>query len=203
MFNRVYKSINTLPIWNFFRIIETSDIRYLYRKKNYDGRLPRKTSRLMQTWENILQEFYRAEGSSQYEMYVREIKKIHELEIDKFVFHNLFFILKHTNNQEAIELLKSYGIQADGKKLNRISKQYKQVDNKLRMKQADFETNHGSQKIDVDFANIKDQVEHYKGFYLDPRKVTVREWIGIIKNMKKHGQERSNKTGRRTQPGNR
>lgn len=193
MFKRIYKSINTLPIWNFFRIIETSDIRYLYKLKDYDQRLPRKTNRLMKTWENILQEFYRAEGSSQYQMYVKEIKKIHELEIDKFVYHNLLFILKHTNNPEAIELLKSYGIK-DENRLERIKKQLKQTDNKLRMKQADFKENHGTQQVNIDFANIKDQVEHYKQFYLDPRKVTVREWIGIIKNMKKNGQERSNKT---------
>jgi hypothetical protein len=157
----------------------------------------------MEIWEDILQQFYHAEGSSQFDIYLKSVKKIHSLEIDKFILNNLLFVLSHAENDEAIQLLKSYGINPGGQKLKRINKMIKQTDNNLRMKRADFQQDHGTEKVDVDFANIKDQVEQYKGFYLDPRKVTVREWIGIIKNMKRHGQKGSNTARGRTQPGNR
>ncbi len=189
MFRRVYKSINTLPVWNFFRITETGDLRYLIKKQDYDN-LGSSKNGLDKIWTNILDQFYKEDGSNVQEIYCKDLKKIHELEIKYTILYNLYFVFNFSLNppKEAHDTLKKLNIDE-----NKIKKALNQTKNDLQLKRKDFENSHKEGEQKTNFEQVKDHVEKYKGFYIDPHKLTVKEWINILKNIKENGNERSNK----------
>lgn len=50
---KIYKSLDKLPIYNYFKISETGDLKYLYITENYEEIEINDLNELQITWENI------------------------------------------------------------------------------------------------------------------------------------------------------
>ncbi len=60
----MFKSIEELPIWNFNKVIEKNDLRYLLKLDDY-YKLPELKDDLNNIWETIIDEFYNEFGISE------------------------------------------------------------------------------------------------------------------------------------------
>ena len=60
-----YKSIDFLPIFNFFKVIETNDYRYILKLKDYE-KLPKRInlSELETAWNKMYNDFGNSEKSN-------------------------------------------------------------------------------------------------------------------------------------------
>ena len=70
-FSRVYDNIDNLPIWNFNKVKETQDLKYLFISKSILNRFYNK--KLLKIWENILNQFFKEFGIS--EEYLNELNE--------------------------------------------------------------------------------------------------------------------------------
>ena len=76
--DKVYDSIEVMPIWNWIKVLETGDLKYVYKTK--EGRL---TKKLADHWLNLQQEYIDEFGfDDRYEQQIRLMKKLNSLNIE-------------------------------------------------------------------------------------------------------------------------
>ena len=138
--NDWWGTIEEMPIYNWIKICETGDLKYIYKK---GGRVSEKTAL---HWLDLQQQYIDEFGLDEdYKKQLRIIKELTRLNCD-YVLKRDRFLLNLIKIKEAelntVNIQKAYG-----------------------------------------FYQIKDYVEKYKGFKVDPKKTTVIEWFYALKNM--------------------
>jgi len=190
-----YKSIDYLPIFNFFKIIETDDKRFLIKIEDYEI-LPEhvNANELNKIWENIQAEYSKAEDSNSAIIQFTTAKGVCKMELEYLVLWNIHNLMGADIEGDSVKAMLKYAGLEDWD-LKRIQKRLKALTNKINLKRKAFkEDNFENKKFD--FWKILDEINDSKGYRLDPTKVTVREYIAIKKNIKRNG-ERQNREKRR------
>lgn len=178
-----YKSIDTLPIWNYSKIIETDNLIYLIRSDEYDFDFVKTEEEAI--WDKISKQYIEATShrteNKRFSMLNRNIL---ELTIKKDVVENLCFILSiDFENAKAKELLFNLGYKAKTKDdLEAILKRNKNLNTLIREKQLQIENEFGKQPLNTSFEAVVDRISDAKHRELDPRKITVKRWIAIEDN---------------------
>lgn len=178
-----YKSIDTLPIWNYSKIIETDNLIYLIRSDEYDFEFVKTEEEAI--WDKISKQYIEATShrteNKRFSMLNRNIL---ELTIKKDVVENLCFILSiDFENAKAKELLSNLGYKAKTKDdLEAILKRNKNLNTLIREKQLQIENEFGKQPLNTSFEAVVDRISDAKHRELDPRKITVKRWIAIEDN---------------------
>jgi hypothetical protein len=188
-----YKSIEFLPVQNFFWIIEKQDLRYLLKLKDYE-KLPEIQYSLEEIWEDILNQYYDAEGDNAINLYFNNIKALHRLEIQHQLFWNLHTILSvDSENRKANEIADENGIEKKDR-IKVLWKLCKNLKTKKQLKQKDIE-NIDQNEEKHNFDEIIDIVEDMKGRPLDLSKITVKKWIAIKSNLKEKAKQAKKAAG--------
>lgn len=55
---KIFDSIENLPIWNFYKVNDTSDLRYLYDVEDINQVKVMKGDKLEEKWLNIMEEYF-------------------------------------------------------------------------------------------------------------------------------------------------
>ena len=55
--NKYYKSIETLPVWNYWMVAETEDYKYLIESDNYNKKFKTNINKLVAIWDGISCEY--------------------------------------------------------------------------------------------------------------------------------------------------
>lgn len=191
---KYYRSIDYLPLFNFFKVHETEDLRFLIRLDNYES-LPENVNleELQNIWQNISNEYSEAENSNSTIIQFTTAKSVHKLELEYLMLYNLHELMRaDLKGETAKKRLEYAGLK--GKDIKWITKRLKILSNQIRIKRKDIqEKNNNNEKID--FYRIVDEISDIKGREIDIFKTTVRQYIAIKKNIKqKNG--RQNKTRR-------
>ena len=172
-----------MPIFNFFKSIETEDLRYLIKLKDYEI-LPKRVdlTRLQKVWEQINIQYQEAEDNNSSVIYYVQMKSLHKMKLEYLMLYNIYNLLAVApNSKEAKNALKYAGLQDKGFKW--IEKRLKTLINKIKLKEADLKGKESEKK--VDFFRILDEIEDIKGRTINPFTTTVRQYIAIKKNLKR------------------
>src|SRR6056297_3173200 len=178
---KYYTTIDFLPLFNFFKILETNDLRYLLKLKDYET-LPNIHFELNKEWNDIQSQYEQADNSNNSIITFTQSKSLQKLHNEYLVLWNLNnLLLIAPEHEKTKEMLNYVGI-----KSNKVEKKLKVLRNKIEIKNKDFEKPHKK----IDFMKIIDEIEDIKGREIDIYKTTVRKYIAIKQNI--HG--RQNKT---------
>lgn len=201
-----YKSIDTLPIWNYSKIVEKDDLRFLIRSEEYDfDYTPTKEEEFI--WDQISKQYIEATSHrTENKRYSMLLRNVLELTIKRDVIENLCFILNiDITNEKALELLSNMGYKVKDKKdIDAVLKRSKNLNTQIREKQLEIEREFGKQPLNTSFEAVVDKISDAKHRELDPKKISVKSWIAIednyIEQIKKQNaanqQERSPKRRR-------
>lgn len=192
---RYYKSIDFLPIFNFFKVIETDDLRFLLKIEDYEI-LPDDADikELSKAWESISNEYSKAENSNSSVIHFTTIKSLHKLELEFLMLWDLMnLIIIDENGFNSKECLIKAGLQ--GKDLKWIEKRIKALTNKINLKQAKIKEDYPQNKKD-DWVKVLDKIEDIKGRKIDKYQTTVREYLATIENIKSDGKRQDREKGR-------
>ena len=189
---KYYKSIDFLPLFNFFKVIETSDYRYLLKLKDYEI-LPKTKHDLKLVWLDIQTQYSKADDSNYQIINFTQSKSMQKLQIDFLMIWNLYnLMVVAPDNKETLKLKKLAGLENES--LKGIEKKLKGLRNKIEIKKKDLEK---EESKPIDYCEIIDQIEDIKGRAIDPFKTTVRQYIAIRKNIKNGNRQNNAKRSNR------
>ena len=103
---KFYKSCETLPLKNFFKIIELNDFKYLVISNDYDFELKKDLSEL---WQTILNEYAELEGKDDILTEFHAYKEIHQLVFTYEIIQAMIFSLHYRYNKQYIDDLAMFG----------------------------------------------------------------------------------------------
>lgn len=178
-----------MPLFNFFKVIETNDYRYLLKLKDYEI-LPDTKHDLQSVWLDIQNQYSKADDSNYQIINFTQSKGLQQMQINYLVLWNLYnLMIVAPDKKETLKLKKEAG--QENSSIKDIEKKLKSLRNKIELKKKDYEQKETKQ---VDFYLILDQISDIKQRTIDPFKTTVREYIAIRKNLK-NGKRQNNTKG--------
>lgn len=203
----IYKFCDELPVFNFYKIIETKDYSWLY--VDFDGYNKIEiTNDIDDIWESIYSEYLELTGDSTSILYYEVVKELLYLQTRYNVVGTLLQQLsmgkmsKQIFPHYVIEL-KKWQYNLDDKKplkeeLERLARQLKSSKNRINIKEEErksFEKKETGEKLSL----IQQQVKLEQALSrneIDTKKTVVSKWIAMIKEVKAINQERKNKNGK-------
>lgn len=203
----IYKFCDELPVFNFYKIIETKDYSWLY--VDFDGYNKIEiTNDIDDIWESIYTEYLELTGDSTSILYYEVVKELLYLQTRYNVVGTLLQQLsmgkmsKQIFPHYVIEL-KKWQYNLDDKKplkeeLERLARQLKSSKNRINIKEEErksFEKKETGEKLSL----IQQQVKLEQALSrneIDTKKTVVSKWIAMIKEVKAINQERKNKNGK-------
>jgi hypothetical protein len=196
----VHKSCSSLPIYNFYKIIESYDYKYMVIGYNdlIDDDPEIDEKECFDYFEDIITEY--GEITSNSEVLLNVLKQIDivnlQYELDCII--NILEIVKETEDLETLLLLKHFGINIDFKKnienqINNVAKRVKSLRNKIKIKKAKYSTrfkdNNEKVKIDLDKEALMLEIGLDLGREIDIRTTTVKRWVNLISASKEKNKQ--------------
>ena len=178
-----YKSIDFLPVWNFYQVLETNELRYLLRLPNYEL-LPKIHFTLFVEWDAIMKQYFELDFGVKYLKWITYRRGIIEIKNKIIYITNSIVVLSVVRNAELIEGIRSLGIPFDDsteenyyESVLNLSSQLKGYKKFLQIKQREFENefSQGGKKSDI--YTIVHCLEQFKGFPINIESVTVRKFL--------------------------
>ncbi len=104
---KYYKTCDTLPLKNFFKVMEMSDYKYLIITDDYEGIECKKD--LSELWETILHEYSEIEGSGKILEKFDAFKELHQLAATFDIINAMIYSLYYRYNKQYIDDLAMFG----------------------------------------------------------------------------------------------
>lgn len=189
---KYYKSIDYLPIFNFFKVIETDDKRFLLKLEDYEL-LPDVVdlTELNKAWTEIEIQYSKAEDSNSSIIQFTTAKGVCKMELEYLMLWNIHnLIVADEQGDSAKAMLKYAGL--EDKDLKWIEKRIKSLTNRINLKRKAIKEDN-PENTKFDFWRIIDEIEDIKGRAIDITKTTVRQYIAIKQNIKRNGERQNRK----------
>lgn len=180
--SKLYDSIDSLPILTFFQIMKSQDLKLLIVNGNPSEEL------LTQTWEKVMEEYYREANPKQYKEQLRKAVKVEQL-------RNQITLLS------AAMTLHSLGYKSGTDVLDEMKITEKSVESKINMERTRLnmllaemkkqDAENGT-KEELNFWKTIATVERGVNRTLDVERISVARWIAIINDLKEHYKELNN-----------
>lgn len=140
LFGIKWKDLDEMPIFNWIKILETSDLNYIFIS---EGIIVNKTE---EHWLELQQEYIDEFGLDEtYKQRLRLMELLKNLNLDFVITRDRFLL------------------------------------NLIKICEADIQILSAGKTIK--FYEMVDHVEKYKGFSIDPKKISVKSWYYSLKNM--------------------
>lgn len=188
---KLYNSIEFLPVWNFYKVIETGDVRYIFKLKDYDT-LPVTDYSPISQWQFICEQYFKESTGVKYFQYKNFRAQILTLRKKYILLYNAMYALCLMKDKELIELVRELGYNFDDSSENNYANSLINLDNQLKglkkkieLKQNEFDTVFLSKGKSRDIYEMIQNVEAWKGFKLDIFKLTVKQFLNYQSAMNK------------------
>jgi len=204
---KIYTSCDELPVYNFFKIVETKDFSYLYL--DYDGYTKIKISNDVNlVWSKLYDEYLQLTENNTAILYYEVIKELLYLQTRYSVVSTL--LSQISMGKMSDDLLLAYSLQLrkwqynlDLKKplkeeIKRLLQQLRASQNKIRLKESErisFESKDEGGKLSL----VEQQVKLEQALSrneIDTKKTSVSKWITLIKEVQSINKERQRKNGK-------
>jgi len=156
-----YKSIEDLPIWNFRKINETGDLKYLFKAKDYNRFMIYRRWGLSEIYNNIAYQLLDAFGQD---------RILEDYEQAKNEFMEMFWTYQAEIAQAQLDerlpdrTLETH-LSIKDREVQQISKYFSKFDSK--------------------FFNEVEAIATHRGVHLDPKKISVIQWYAYLKRAEK------------------
>ncbi len=192
---RYYLSIDTLPLWNYIKIIDSGDIRYLIILDYYDV-LP-DVQVPQEYWNNILAEYFEASDSQKSKNYVSELsnilnrRKLFNTISDCCYILRCSIYLKKDYPPDIIKILEkslreagcdnySYGNSLES--IEEAERQSQGLKSLIENKMIAFDRKYGQNSSEkTDIYKVVEQLEIHRKLSIDLQKTTVRQFLAMQK----------------------
>jgi hypothetical protein len=189
-FYKVYKTLDFIPVGCFFKILETEDLRYLFRLKNYET-LPTITYQPKEIWTKMYNEFLSLSGGFSMFGYISDYANIVNKKELFLRLKHAAFLLSIKEDKELIEIVKQCGYKFDytheveySEALLNLNRQLIGLSKIIEKKSDEFVKKYKKNSKPIDIYEILSNFEQYKQRRIDPWTTTMREFITIQKNYK-------------------
>jgi len=196
-----YTSIDNLKLWNFDMISQTGDKSYLVKKRagkktrEYPIQLPKIVDeRLTEVYQNIADEYLNAIGEFDDRKVQMEIEReILQLRTEYMTIRNCVFSLKLKYDPEIAYVLEEFGYSIDENQemepqferimhqASNLITQYSIEEKNLEFEKEKLSNTNGEKKSSIYDSLII--LGKFQGYRLDPKKITVSEYLGIRKSL--------------------
>lgn len=192
--SKLYDRIDKIPVRVFYEVTNTSNLNLL----NPQG-IKISQKKLEETWNNLLDEYYRKSNSKSYNNFFRDTKQRESLRNKIITFNAIYIVLSRSTNEQRIQRCKNvltldFGIKNyDLKYLKSLI-----LREKSRLELLDKKQKQNAKAEEFNFWKIVSQVEQSLNYQLDIDKITLARWIEIIatlkekvSNIKSHGRRQN------------
>ena len=176
----IHTSISTLSIFAYNQIVETHDYNHLIidRKEAVDK------TQLPDAWGEIVTQYINA---TSHRHGAQDVIDLQKAIFDIGVTHNnvatLVFCCRQCFEPAYIDVLNSYGYDVRSKKdLNTVERHNKSTLTIKREKEFELGALMVKKNKPATFESILDKISDHKCIRLNPREITVKEWIAIEDN---------------------
>lgn len=204
---KYYRNCDEMPIFNFFRVLESKDFSYMYL--DYDGYNTVKIEKgINEVWDKIYQEYLNLVGDNTTIIYYNLVNDLLYLETRYSIASSLLQqILMGRMSDEMLRAyileLRKWNYKIDEKKpltkeLERMVRQLRGSENKIRIKKEEkkeLEKGSTNEKMTL----IEQQVKLEQALSrneIDTKKTVVSKWITMIKEVKLINDQRKKKNGK-------
>lgn len=189
-----YKSCDTLPIYNFYKILNTKDLMWLV--KGYEGDEGHDDEdKLIELWEKIYEEYKKVMGIDGDTKSQRTLAVISEMELELVTVSILLKISQTSKEQWVKDELKAwkYDIPDPIKKLEALKFKLDILKSKNQDLINPEEKEENANNLYKDIAIVETSL----GFRINPKETVVSQWAEYINICKKRSDEqRSNRFSR-------
>lgn len=202
---KLYKSCSTLPINNFWQIIETEDLRFLIKKFDFENNKIKLSEEnkiaLSYIWEEIYFEYSEITSNHKLKSTLKKQCLIQEWETIYYLVKECISLYDKYENKEVLELInklnhKSFKIDFEkpiAKQLNILDKKLKGLKNKIKIFKIKLVESTKQEKQEVKSDLERDALYLEKNLDLkraiDVRKTPVKTWVRMLQLSKERQKE--------------
>jgi hypothetical protein len=189
---KLYKSCETLPVFNFYKIANKGNLKYLvydYDEENSDLELENQDE-LNDIWRNILYEYYELRNDKSMLIKVQKKIKIETLRTEIEIIQSLILLYIRKRDNKVKELLLKYKIKIDlsgdiEKEIERLKNKLNGLKTRLKIQEIAFNKQYNKKTVENNNL-INDIIASLDLNYdLDTKKTSVAKWVALIKNKNK------------------
>ncbi len=172
-------------LWQFKTVIETGDLRYLLRLKDYDDLPEYDVTELTEVWQLIYQEFSDISGGSRADLWLVKVKRLTCMQIDYQRHAAILRLVKLFPDPEFIAEAKADGYMIE---IDDFDKTFEKAYTRLmRMKNQIGSFEREQKKEDTGDPSLDDLIIKlckYQGYQFDEHKMNVKQFANIYKSYK-------------------
>lgn len=204
---KYYRNCEELPIYNFYKVVDTKD--YSYLMFDYDGYSKLEVDEeVISLWEKIYEEYLKLSDNNTMLIYYETVSELLYLETRYEVALTLLQQIALGRMEET--MLRAYVLELgkwkyhlNDKKpleeeLDRLTRQLRQSENKIRIKQNRKKELEAENK-DSPMSLVQQQVKLEQALSrneIDTKTTSVSKWIELVKEVKFINQQRTSKNGK-------
>lgn len=184
---KIYGTLNTIPVYNFYKIVEENDVRYViknWRKKKKDIKIPEQAKI---SWDNIYDEYNKKTKNKELDTYLYLTNEVSHLETRYFFVSGLIHRLSEANKKEFGKELNAWGIKFNieesiESQLDLLQAQVRASKNKYIRKNDELSELKGYKSNQKQTSLTKQKIEliHVTGVPINEYKMSMNEWLELI-----------------------
>lgn len=193
--NRYYRNCNEIPTYNFFKVVEKKDLRYLYLDFDEYNDI-KVTDVLSKTWDDIYDEYLELTDDKNSLYYYELIGEINRLRIVQKIVEDITDLLLNNNFSEDFKRMftlemKKFGYEIDVNKpfvdeVINIKNRLKRANTKIAIKEVELEE---LKKKDSDkgLSLAEQEVKMEQALSrnnIDTKTIVIAKWIAMMKEVK-------------------
>jgi hypothetical protein len=177
-------------LWQFKKVVETDDLRYLLELKDYDELPEVDTTALTVAWHTIYEDFSESAGGNRSELWLTKQKTIIDLKFRHDIDAAIIRVVAKHPVEGMIDLAEEMGYPMDKENIQgSIDKAVSRV--KKMKKQIQREEKEQPEEERPDFDALVTSLERFQGYQFDEKAMTVRKFANIYKAQKDAAEDRT------------
>jgi hypothetical protein len=180
----LYASIETLPVRNFYKCVETEDLRWLIKGIDYDHLPVCEVDPV--AWDHIWAEFVELSADRDYQIYFETSRKYYRILNHYETLKAEIFTLYFRYNKEYEEDLKAEGItlNIDSRpryleSLDVAVHRIESLHTKIKLLEKELESKI-KKTVRVEFLDLVNMVEQYRGIPIDIDRMSIKQFVLLI-----------------------
>lgn len=183
-----YKTATECPLAAFISVVVLGDIKKLKRAGIVS------ISTLEDAYNSIFDEYLQGSNSEGYAILLSQLKDVALLRAKARLAGSTLEVLKMKNNHKLVEVLRMLGYRHDFNHLERekyysdlekVAKDVKKMTDTIKGMEQKFRDKAKGGVTEADFDSLLVQLGKYQGYRLDKNKITVSEFVQVLKNYKR------------------
>lgn len=184
---RFSENINQATLWQFKKVVETGNVRYLLILEDYDDLPVCDTDELSKAWYNIYTGFSEIVGGNRADLWLVKRRRLVSMKLNFDLGAIVLRTVQLYPCQETIDAANEFGYEID---LNNLNPTFEKAYTKLMRLNHQIKTIENDSKQDAEETEREDMdgliatLEKFQGYQFDEHKMTVKKFANVYKNFK-------------------